>query len=211
MPKANLSDMERRAIVDELLKLSNNGELPRDAYSRVGAHVARDPTTVSTIWKRYAAAVEAGVPGGEWSSRVKRNSGRKRKDREEVRAKLATVPVEERAVERRVAAASGLSRHLVRQAVSEGMIRRRTTFIKPALTCENKLERVEHALSFIDDRTLRFESLHNVVHVDEKWFYADRNRRSYLVFEGEELPPRAWKSKRFIPKTMFLAALARPR
>ncbi|KAE9067674.1 hypothetical protein PF002_g28284, partial [Phytophthora fragariae] len=34
---------------------------------------------------------------------------------------------------------------------------------------------------------------------------------SYLVFEGEELPPRAWKSKRFIPKTMFLAALARPR
>ncbi|KAG3117597.1 hypothetical protein PI125_g3611 [Phytophthora idaei] len=73
------------------------------------------------------------------------------------------------------------------------------------------MQRVEHALSFIDDSTFRFEPMHNVVHVDEKWFYADRNRRSYLVFDGEDLPPRAWKSKRFIPKTMFLAALARPR
>ncbi|KAG3063377.1 hypothetical protein PI125_g24359 [Phytophthora idaei] len=73
------------------------------------------------------------------------------------------------------------------------------------------MQRVEHALSLIDDATLRFEPMHNVVHVDEKWFYGDRNRRSYLVFDGDELPPRAWKSKRFIPNTMFLAVLARPR
>ncbi|KAI9980340.1 hypothetical protein PInf_026423 [Phytophthora infestans] len=70
------------------------------------------------------------------------------------------------------------------------MFKRRTTFIKPALTPENKLQRVEHALSFIDDTTLAFEPMHNMVHVDEKWFYADRNKRSYLVFDGEEPPPR---------------------
>ncbi|KAG6945703.1 hypothetical protein JG687_00017129 [Phytophthora cactorum] len=50
--------------------------------------------------------------------------------------------------------------------------------------------RVEHALSFIDDTTLDFEPMHNLVHVDEKMFYADRNRRSYLVFDGEDPPPR---------------------
>ncbi|KAG3106346.1 hypothetical protein PI124_g14877 [Phytophthora idaei] len=211
MPKPNLADNERKAVIDELLKLSYNGKLPRGAYAKVGSNMGRESTTVSSIWKQYACAVAAGVVGGEWASKSKENSGRKRKSRDEVRAKLVSVPVEDRAVERRVAAASGLSRHLIRQAVKAGTVRRQTTFIKPALTSENKMQRVEHALSFIDDATLRFEPMHNVVHVDETWFFADRNRCSYLVFDGVELPPRAWKSKRFIPKTMFLAALARPR
>ncbi|RAW25928.1 hypothetical protein PC110_g17663 [Phytophthora cactorum] len=92
------------------------------------------------------------------------------------------------------------------------MVTRRTSFIEPALTSENKMRRVEHALSFIDDTTLYFEPMHNIVYVDEKRLYADRiNRRSYLVFDGEGLPPRVWKSKRFVSKTTFLAALARPR
>ncbi|ETM52668.1 hypothetical protein L914_03757, partial [Phytophthora nicotianae] len=45
--------------------------------------------------------------------------------------------------------------------------------------------------------------MHNLVHVDEKWFYADRNRRSYLVFDGEELPARVWKSKRRFKNDVF--------
>ncbi|KAG2970917.1 hypothetical protein PC123_g26886 [Phytophthora cactorum] len=163
MPKPNLTDRERKAIIDELLKLSHNGELPRGAYARVGTLVGRDPT---------------------------RNRGSKRKNRDDVREKLASVPVEDRAVERRISA-SGLSRHLI---------------------SENKMRRVEHALSFIDDTTLYFKPMHNIVYVDEKRLYADRiNRRSYLVFDGEGLPPRVWKSKRFVSKTTFLAALARPR
>ncbi|ETP30014.1 hypothetical protein, variant [Phytophthora nicotianae P10297] len=189
MGKSYLSDVERKAVIDELLRISENGKLPRGAYAKVASGVERDPTTISTIWKRYVAAVEAGVVGGEWKSRRKRHCGRKRKNRDELREKLARVPMEDRAVERRAAAAAGVSRHLVRQAVREGMLKRRTVLIKPALTPENKLRRVEHALSFIDDRTLEFESMHN----------------------GEKPPPRFWKSKRFIPNTMFLAALARPR
>ncbi|ETO62050.1 hypothetical protein, variant [Phytophthora nicotianae P1976] len=189
MGKPYLSDVERKAVIDELLRISKNGKLPRGAYAKVASGVERDPTTISTIWKRYVAAVEAGVVGGAWKSRRKQHCGRKRKNRDELREKLARVPMEDRAVERRAAAAAGVSRHLVRQAVRKGMLKRRTVLIKPALTPENKLRRVEHALSFIDDRTLEFESMHN----------------------GEEPPPRFWKSKRFIPKTMFLAALARPR
>ncbi|GMF32360.1 unnamed protein product [Phytophthora fragariaefolia] len=73
------------------------------------------------------------------------------------------------------------------KAVKEGMLKRRTTFIKPALTPENKLRRVEHALSFIDDRTLDFEPMHTIVHGDEKWFYSGRDKCSYLVLDGEEL------------------------
>ncbi|KAL3659951.1 hypothetical protein V7S43_019092 [Phytophthora oleae] len=56
-----------------------------------------------------------------------------------------------------------------------------------------------------------FDPMLDVIHVDEKWFNADKDKRSYLVFEDEKPPPRFFKSKRFIPKTMFLAAFARPR
>ncbi|GMF43984.1 unnamed protein product [Phytophthora fragariaefolia] len=101
---------------------------------------------------------------------------------------LASAPVEDRVVERRVAHAAGVSRHLVRQAVHEGMLKPRTTLIKPVLTSDNKLQRVEHALGFIDERTLQFDPMYDTAHVDEKWFYADRNMRSYLVFDGEEMP-----------------------
>ncbi|KAG3098526.1 hypothetical protein PC122_g4026 [Phytophthora cactorum] len=52
----------------------------------------------------------------------------------------------------------------------------------------NKLSRVDHCLIFIDDSTLEFECMDNVVHVDEKWFYEDKDKRSYLLFSGEEPP-----------------------
>ncbi|GMF18833.1 unnamed protein product [Phytophthora fragariaefolia] len=179
--------------------LSVGGKLPRGAFAQVGSSVGHDATTLSRIWKRYNSAIAKGVPGGEWVSRIKQDSGRKRINRQALREKLASVPVEDRAVERRVAHATGVSRHLARQAVHKRMLKHRTTFIKPVLTSENKLQRVEHALGFIDERTLQFEPMYDVVHDDEKWFYADRNWRSYLVFDGEEMPARVWKSKRFIP------------
>ncbi|GMG17816.1 unnamed protein product [Phytophthora fragariaefolia] len=105
--------------------------------------------------------------------------------------KLAQVPIKDRAVERRAATVARVFRHLVQQAVKEGMLKRRTIFIKPALTAGNKLRSVEHTLSFIDRRTLGFEPMHNIVRVDDKCFYSDRDKRSYLVLDGEE-PLLSW-------------------
>ena len=51
----------------------------------------------------------------------------------------------------------------------------------------------------------------DVVHVDEKWFYEDVDKRFYYIVGDEEPPQRHRCSKRFIQKTMFLAAVARPR
>uniref|UniRef100_H3GUF4 Uncharacterized protein n=1 Tax=Phytophthora ramorum TaxID=164328 RepID=H3GUF4_PHYRM len=53
--------------------------------------------------------------------------------------------------------------------------------------------------------------MYDIVHVDEKWFYEDVDKHSHYAVEGEEAPPRRRRSKRFIPKTMFLAAVAKPR
>ncbi|OWY97789.1 Transposon protein [Phytophthora megakarya] len=58
-----------------------------------------------------------------------------------------------------------------------------------------------HAVERIDD----------VVHLDEKYFYEDVDRHSYLLFPDEEPPQRHSRSKRHVSKTIFLIVVARPR
>ncbi|ETV79549.1 hypothetical protein H257_06814 [Aphanomyces astaci] len=60
-------------------------------------------------------------------------------------------------------------------------------------------------------RNLEFDNLWDVVHLDEKMLNADKDHQKVYLVPGEAPPWRAWKSKRFIPKVMFLAAVARPR
>ncbi|OWY98030.1 Mar9 Transposase [Phytophthora megakarya] len=53
----------------------------------------------------------------------------------------------------------------------------------------------------------RTSNWHNVfVHIYEKWFNDDVDGRSYLLLPDEEPPQRRRRSKRHMPKTMFLAA-----
>ncbi|ETP51523.1 hypothetical protein F442_03353, partial [Phytophthora nicotianae P10297] len=65
-------------------------------------------------------------------------------------------------------------------------------------------------LTFIDEHTFEFEGMYTMVHMDKKWFDADVDWRPYLLLPDEEPPARHRQSKRFVPKTMFLAAVARP-
>ncbi|GJR57485.1 hypothetical protein Tco_1499647 [Tanacetum coccineum] len=51
----------------------------------------------------------------------------------------------------------------------------------------------------------------NPNNIDEKWFYMSRPSKRYYLVPGEEEPFRTCKSKKFITKVMFLAAVARPR
>ncbi|ETV96260.1 hypothetical protein H310_10439 [Aphanomyces invadans] len=56
---------------------------------------------------------------------------------------------------------------------------------------------------------LEFSDLFDVVHLDEKWFNADKDKRkTYVVPDPAR---RVCKSKHFVPKVMFLAGVARPR
>ncbi|GMF33885.1 unnamed protein product [Phytophthora fragariaefolia] len=126
-------------------------------------------------------------------------------------AKLKAFPLEDRQDIRHAARAAGVSRYMVAEQLRQGLLKRRTGRIKSALTDDNKLRRVEYALSYLDDASRFFEPMLDVVHVDEKWFNADKDKRSYILLDGEEPPQRSRQSKRFIPKTMFLAAVARPR
>ena len=56
-----------------------------------------------------------------------------------------------------------------------------------------------------------FVDMYDYVHIDKKWFYMTKVSEKYYLHPEEEERLRTCKSKRFITKIMFLAAVARPR
>lgn len=206
--KSNMTDQDRRQAIDELLRRIRDGNMPHGAQKEVSVLVGRSKSTISKLWTRYCASLKKGNLQGEWASRIKKNSGRKRIDRAEARVKVKAVPINKRSNIRLLASTAGISKHMVSSLLSEGILTRRTGRIKPSLTDKHRLDRLEHILASIDDTSLHFECMHDVVHIDEKWFNEDKVSRRYLLLEDETAPLRSRKSKNFIPKTMFLA---RPR
>ena len=75
---------------------------------------------------------------------------------------------------------------------------------------KNKIERVKFCLSLIRSNGL-FGDMYDHVHIDEKWFFLSKTKRNYYLLAEEPIPDWKCKSKRYIDKVMFMAAVARPR
>ena len=84
--------------------------------------------------------------------------------------------------------------------------------LKPTLTDENKVSRMELALSFIDkNNTSKFEHMEDLILVDEKWFYLTKDGQRFIIAADKAEPYRHVQHKSFLMKVMFLCAVARPR
>ena len=87
-----------------------------------------------------------------------------------------------------------------------------TSSLKPTLTEENKMSRMELALSFIQkNNTSKFENMEDLIHIDEKWFYLMKDGQCFIIVVDEEEPYRHVQHKLFLMKIMFLCEVARPR
>lgn len=95
--------------------------------------------------------------------------------------------------------------------MNRGDIKIRCSKLTPYLSDKNKTERLEFILSFIDPVTRKFHSMHDRIHVDDKWFYLKQGKLNALSGPDEDIPHRTVQSKRFITKVMFTYAVARPR
>ncbi|GJS65415.1 hypothetical protein Tco_0679979 [Tanacetum coccineum] len=147
------------------------------------------------------------------SSRMPTVVGRKRVqiDMDEV----SQIPLRRRSNIRSLAKSMNVSKSTMHRRIKEGVLRPHTNAIKPSLTSENERARLEFCLSKIS-RSLSssspvFHDMFDVVHIDEKWFYMSRPSKRYYLVPGENEPLRTCKSKKFMTKVMFLAAVARPR
>ena len=66
-----------------------------------------------------------------------------------------------------------------------------TSSLKPTLTDENKVSRMDLALSFIDKNdTSKFEHMEDLIHVDEKWFYLMKDGQCFIIAADEAEPYR---------------------
>ncbi len=131
---------------------------------------------------------------------------------------IKAVPLEKRRTERSLAQALGKPKSTVHDGLvvlkKKGKIVRRSLALKPTLTPKHKLNRVEFVISHlkrVNNSTVEFETMENVVHIDEKWFYSKPPKQSYNLAVDERTPVRSTQHKSHIPKLMFLAAVARPR
>jgi hypothetical protein len=85
--------------------------------------------------------------------------------------------------------------------------------LNPTLTEENKVARVEHCVWHRDPERENgvFKEMHDVVHLDEVWYYLTQIVGHYYLAPHEPDPDRRTRHKSHIPKCMFLSAVARPR
>ena len=99
-----------------------------------------------------------------------------------------------------------------RMLLQKDVCRIHTSLLEPTLTEENKMSRMELALSFIDkNNTSKFEDMKDLIHIDEKWFYLTKDGQCFIIAADKEEPYRHVQHKFFLTKIMFLCAVARPR
>jgi len=208
----NLTDAERRGVVEFLLKTTQEDKIPYGTFAQAADKFQCSRWTITRIWQRYQdGKARHSLLGGDVSSKIKKNSGRKGYNYEELLERIKSIPASKRQKMRKIAMKIQVSLSVIQRLLKKNKLRRHSNAIKPLLTPANRLARVKFAAARVDDETLRFDPMYDVVHIDEKWFYEDVDKKTYYLVPGEEPPKRRRKSKRYIGKTMFLSAVARPR
>ncbi|ETV93782.1 hypothetical protein H310_12346 [Aphanomyces invadans] len=122
---------------------------------------------------------------------------------------IQAVPEQDRSTFRDMVNAAGISKSILARHFKTGTIERRSSRLKPLLTKDNRLERLAfcgaHVKMNLEAPTHLNPCLTSSVGED-----APDKKKTYVV-PGQDPARRVCKTKRFVPKVMFLAAVARPR
>lgn len=208
--KPELSDDEREKIIQLLLKRfdETKKKLEHGAINETALAVHLSRKTISRIWERARANYEKDSIYSAPSH--KKNCGVRPKDFSQPLKNIESVPLNRRSTIRSLAQAIDVPRSTLHRKFKEGFFKRVSSAIRPFLTEENKKDRVRFCRTFVQPNGY-FDPMYDLVHIDEKWFFMTKTQRQYYLTAEEETPYRTCKSKRYIGKIMFMAAVARPR
>ena len=171
-------------------------------------------STISRLWRQaHGAREQSLIITPEIASRNNSRAKSLKYSHVEFCQGLKEIPQRRRKTYRSTAKAMGVSLNTVqRMLLQKDVCRVHTSSLKPTLTEENKMSRMELALSFVDkNNTSKFENMEDLIHVDEKWFYLTKDGQRFIIAADEEEPYRHVQHKSFLTKIMFLCAVARPR
>lgn len=207
--RPNLTSDQRRAVYEWLLEESNGGRLRRGAVKDAASQFGVATKTINRIWSRGRQSIASGAIVANVSSLKAGRVGKKKMpfDSNAIKA----VPLLARQSIRALATALNIPKSTLHDRLKEGSIRRHSSAVKPLLTDQNKLARVQFCIASLNLETRMFGDMMNMVHIDEKWFNLMQTKTNVYLAPDEDEPVRPCKSKRFIGKIMFLAAVTRPR
>ncbi|XP_021717892.1 uncharacterized protein LOC110685668 [Chenopodium quinoa] len=127
---------------------------------------------------------------------------------------LQSVPLHLRKTKRSYAAALKISHVTLHNLKKRGRLKTHTSSNKPALSSDHKVARLKWVLSHINPITGNedptFVDMNHVIHIDEKWFYLNPDKRRFYLLPSEEDSYRAIQSRRFKLKAMFMALIGKP-
>nr|XP_022900902.1 uncharacterized protein LOC111413988 [Onthophagus taurus] len=210
LKKPNLSNEQRQGVLQYLLKNVSNEKLKHGAIKQCSTKFNVCTRTINRIWNTAKQDYNVGSCTANVDLNKKGNTGRKRKEREDIKKKISEVSIAQKSTIRSLCNNINQSLGTVHR-ILKGVIKRVSSTLKPVLTDDNKKCRLEFALCMLQEPSLYFQEMLEFVHINEKWFYITKTKTNCYLLPEEETPHRTCKSKRFLTKIMFLAAVARPR
>ncbi|CAM9344827.1 unnamed protein product [Ascophyllum nodosum] len=192
-PKAtrnNLTEKQRHRLVEHLLKGSQKGKLARGDLKKAAADFSCSYEQVTGVWKRYKQQIQNGEDVNLRNGRFG-HSGRRGVDVEKAKEALKTIPMKNRTTMRALASELGMTRTTLNRNLPKLGLRAASRFMKPYLTDAGKERRLEWAKRWVREGhggARSIDNMHNVVMVDEKWFYMFKQGQRYYLGAGEELP-----------------------
>ena len=204
----------RKRALGLLLSQLEDGVLPWGSLTIVADQIGVSRSTISRLWWQARGACEQSlIITLEIASRNNSRMNCLKYSHVEFRQGLKEIPWHRRKTYRSTAKAMGVALSTVQQMLlHQDVCRVHTSSLKPTLTEENKMSRMELALSFVDkNNTSKFENMEDLIHIDKKWFYLTKDGQCFIIAADEEEPYRHVQHKSFLMKIMFLCAVARPR
>ncbi|XP_047949548.1 uncharacterized protein LOC125195440 [Salvia hispanica] len=182
----------KNLIAQSLLQQSYSGHLRHGALIKAAQQFEVCKKTVYRIWAEEKEQMERGVLVNV-RDRVR---GYKHKDKMQLHDnKVRQLSMLERSTIRKMARKLEISKSTLGRMKKEGPIRPHTSAVKPILTDLNKLARFRWSFSQIQpiriDGKLKYNTMHNVVHIDEKWFYMTKISDRYYLLPDEDEPYRS--------------------
>ncbi|XP_021746034.1 uncharacterized protein LOC110711904 [Chenopodium quinoa] len=187
------------------------GNLPRGHLKHLSVNFNVHKSTITRI---FADIKKQMAQGSLIDVRTKKFGRVCKKPKEFSDEFLQSVPMHLRQTERSYAVALKISHVTLHNLKKKGRLRTHTGSNKPALTSDHKVARLKWILSHINPVTSNedptFVDMNHVIHMDEKWFYLNPDKRRFYLLPSEEDPYRPIQSKRFNLKAMFMGLIGKP-
>ena len=196
-------------------------KLPDGALQKITKVMGVPKRTILNFVNDYKHQIKGGTIFPDLRSHKKGKVGAKSKRTREVERALknANRITSSAAPYRVLAENTGLPLASVYRYCMDMGIEKHATWSKPYLTLHQRMCRLRFVLSLVErrgyqisSRFLAFTGMECEVHVDEAWFYLQKDKGFVRLFPGDPMPnPVFLKHKKHIPKIMILTAVAQPR